>query len=89
VADDRMVVTHGGFMFFSLMLGHYSNIYLIYYISKNISNKQKISIYILYIPNISIYQYQYQYIYICASGFGRPGFALIISNHHVILAQVP
>ena len=26
---------------------------------------------------------------ICASGVGRHGFALIISNHHVILAQVP
>ena len=33
--------------------------------------------------------YTYIYIFICASGVGRHGFALIISNHHVILAQVP
>ena len=42
---------------------------------------------------VSIYLSIYLYIYVCvcarASGFGRLGFALIMSNNNVILAQVP
>ena len=41
-----------------------------------------------YLP-VYVYIYIYFFIFICASGVGRHGFALIISNHHVILAQVP
>ena len=48
-----------------------------------------IYIYVYIYVYVNIYICVYIYIYICASGFGRLGFALIIFNHHVILAQVP
>ena len=41
------------------------------------------------LPREKINRCIYICVYLCASGSGTLGFALIISNHHVILAQVP